>query len=145
MVLFAFTCVLVMEIAAVAQKQFPVFTEANLRKAMKTAGSSFAEGKTSLTANDIPTAKSQFIHTREELAVTISFWRDRNKDDAIRMLRETLTKLDELDTALSEQTVGRTIADGLARRVDEACEACHAAYREQDPRTKAYRLKPGSI
>jgi hypothetical protein len=144
-VLFAFVWVLVFGTAAASQKQYPVFTAANLEKAMKTVGTSVASGKTSLGANDIPGAKSQFVHAREELALTISFWRDRSKDDAIRMLRDTLAKLDEVDTALSEQTVDRTVTGDLVRRVEGACESCHAVYREQDPRTKTYRVRPGSI
>jgi hypothetical protein len=144
-VFFAFVCLRIMQVAAAPQKQYPVFTEANLEKAMKAVGTSLASGKTSLAANDIAGSKSQFVHAREELAVTIAFWRERNRDDAIRMLRATLAKLDEFDTALSEQTVDRNVSEGLARRVEEACEACHAVYREQDSSTKAYRLRRGSI
>jgi hypothetical protein len=144
-VLFAFLCLLGVQIAAAAQKQYPVFTEANLEKAMKDVGTSFAAGRMSLAANDVSAAKSQFVHAREELAVTISFWRDRKKADAIGMLRDALTKLDQLDTALSEQAIDRTVTDALVKRVDEACESCHAVYREQDATMKAYRLRRDSL
>jgi hypothetical protein len=143
-VLIAFVYLILVQVAA-AQKQYPVFTEANLVKAMKDAGTSFAAGRVSLTANDMSAAKSQFVHAREELAVTIAFWRDRKKADAIRMLRETLAKLDELDTALSEQMIDRTVVEELARRANEACESCHAVYREQDPSLKAYRLRRDTL
>jgi cytochrome c556 len=61
------------------------------------------------------------------------------------MLRTTLTRMDDLDAALSAETVDAGAAAAAAGRVNEACEACHAVYREQDPATKAYRLKPGLI
>lgn len=141
----ALVCLLVDDVSLVrAQPRYPIFTEANLVRAMKTVGSSVASGNASLAANDHRTAKAQFVRAREELAVTVTFWRDRNKDAAVRMLRDTLKRLDELDTALSAQPADRT-AEALARRVDEACESCQAVHREQDPSTKAYRLRPGSI
>lgn len=54
-------------------------------------------------------------------------------------------KMDELDAALSADPIDPTAVSALAKQVNASCEACHAIYREQDPTTKAYRLKPGAV
>jgi hypothetical protein len=112
---------------------------------MKSVGANFGGTRTSLEQRDFEEAKSRLTRSREQLAVTITFWRDNKRDDAIKMLRTTLTRMDDLDAALSAETVDAGAAAAAAGRVNEACEACHAVYREQDPATKAYRLKPGLI
>lgn len=129
----------------VAQTPNPVFKLDHLVGTMKVIGRNVAAGNGSLTAGDFPTAKAQFTRVREQLAPTITFWRDHKKDDAIRMLRDALAKLDALDAALSGDSVDAAAAGALAKQVGAACQSCHAVYREQDPNTKAYRLKPGSL
>ena len=54
--------------------------------------------------------------------------------------------MDGLDAALSvdNDKIDPTAVNTSAKQVDAACQACHTVYREQDPATKAYRLKPGS-
>ena len=53
--------------------------------------------------------------------------------------------MDDLDALLSAETIDPAAVTALACNVDIACEACHAVYREQDPVTNEYRLKPGSV
>ena len=132
--------------AATAQKPYPIFTLEDFTTAMKAAGLAFATVNTALGRNDFDTAKRQLTRSRERLAVTITFWRDKKKDDAVKLLRNALTKMDDLDAALSvdNDKIDPTAVNGVAKQVDAACQACHAVYREQDPGTKAYRLKPGS-
>jgi hypothetical protein len=43
--------------------------------------------------------------TRDRLATTTTFWRDRHRDDAVKTLRDTLAKLDALDDAMSADDV----------------------------------------
>ena len=50
-----------------------------------------------------------------------------------------------LDAVLSAETIDPAAVTALAGKVDIACQACHAVYREQDPVTNEYRLKPGSV
>ena len=42
-----------------------------------------------------------------------------------------------------ERKLGRIVLDlkGNGRHIGAACQACHAAYREQDPSTQAYRVR----
>jgi hypothetical protein len=126
-----------------AQTHYPIFTLDNFVTTMKTAGRNFAAVNESLAKNDFEAAKAQLVRSREQLAITITFWRDRKKDDAIQMLKDTVTAMDALDAGLSAESVDATAVSARAKQVGAACQACHTVYREQDPATKAYRLKPG--
>jgi hypothetical protein len=126
-------------------KKYPLFTSDDFVRLMKTVGRNFAGVNTSLTQKDFETAKAQLTRAREQLAITVTFWKDRKKNDAATMLREALTKMDALDVALSADPVDGTVVTDLARQVGTACQACHAVYREQDPATHTYRFKPGSV
>jgi hypothetical protein len=125
-----------------AQK-YPIFTADHLDDAMKTVGLAFTLTRSSIDKNAAETAKDYLVRARDQLATTITFWRDRKNDDAIAILRETLKKMDALDAAMSTETVDIKAASTLAGSVNQSCEACHTKYREQDPATKVYRVKAG--
>src|SRR5262245_1455892 len=110
---------------------------------MKTVGQAFGLVNTSLGRKEYDDSKAYLAISRDRLATTITFWRDRKKEDAIKLLREALAKLDDLDAAMSGESVDPAAATAAAKQANAACEACHAVYRDQDPATKAYRFKPG--
>jgi len=60
------------------------------------------------------------------------------------MLRATLAKMDELDVALSAEKLDASAASAISKQIGASCEACHQVYREQDPSTKAFRIKNAS-
>ncbi len=132
-------------LAAQDRKPYPIFTDEQFIAAMKTIGQAFAAVNVSLAKAETDDGKAYLAISRDRLATTITFWRDRKKDDAIKMLRDTLATLDELDAALSAEQVDRTTVSDLARKGGAECERCHAAYRDQDPATKAYRFKAGTV
>ncbi len=131
--------------AATAQKPYPLFTLDNFVSTMKTLGPNVAALNASLASRDFETAKAQLTRSRELLATTVTFWRDHERADAIAFLGDTVRTMDDLDTALSAETIDSAAVTALAGAVGAACEACHAVYREQDPVTREYRLKPGSV
>src|SRR5262245_36684333 len=90
---------------AVAQQspKYPVFTDDNLDQAMKTVGLAFGLARGAIDKSDYQNAKDYLVRSRDQLATTITFWRDRTKDDAIQILRETLKQMDALDTAMSAE------------------------------------------
>ena len=137
--------VLVASSIATAQKKYPIFTPAHLENAMKMLGLAFGLVTASLAKDDFENSKDFLSRSREQLAPTVTFWKDREKDDAIKLLTDTVRTMDDLDAALSAETIDQTAVKTLAKQVNAACEACHAVYREQDPATKAYRLKPDSV
>lgn len=126
-------------------QQYPIFTTDHLNSAMTTVGLAFGLTRHSIDKNDPQLAKDYLLRARDQLATTITFWRDRKKDDAIAILRDTLKKMDALDTAMSAEKVDMAATADLARQVNTSCEACHAKYREQDPITKAYRVRADLI
>jgi hypothetical protein len=129
--------------AAMAQeKPYPVFTADQFVSAMKTVGQAFAAVNASLAKNEVEDSKAYLAISRERLATTITFWRDRQKDDAISLLKAALTKMDDLDATMSLPSVDAVAVAAAAKQVQSSCQPCHALYREQDPSTKAYRLKP---
>jgi hypothetical protein len=132
-------------VAGVGQEKapkYPIFTADHLNEAMKTIGLAFTLTRSAIDKNSPETAKDYLVRARDQLATTITYWRDRKNEDAIATLRETLKKMDALDAAMSGETVDMKAAATLAGSVGQSCEACHAKYREQDPTTKAYRVKP---
>ena len=132
-------------VTAAAQTKYPIFTPTNFVDTMKTVGLNFSAVNTAIANKDFTTAKAQLIRSRERLALTITFWRDRKKDDEIRILRDALTRMDDLDTLLSTNPVDAGAAGAAVKQIGANCQACHAANREQDPSTHAYRFKPGLV
>jgi hypothetical protein len=131
---------------ASAQKNpYRSYSEAKFVDNMQTAGRNYAAVTDLLAKREYEPAKAQLTRAREQLAITITFWRDRNKDDAVKLLRDALRAMDDLDAALSADTLQSSEIGGAATRVTGACEACHSLYRDQDPATRAYRVKPGSV
>ncbi len=114
------------------QGPYPIFTEAHLDATMTTLGPNVAGVRAALAAGDYSTAKERAIRSREQLATTITFWRDRDRDDAVGWLRTALDRLDALDTALSVESVDAPAVVAMGDEIAEACNACHAVYRELD-------------
>jgi cytochrome c556 len=130
------------------KKPYPIFTVDHFMAAMKTVGQAFTAVNASLpNANnkDVSDAKAYVAITRDRLATTITFWRDRHRDDAVKTLRDTLAKLDALDDAMSADNVDPAAVSAIARQAGAGCQACHQVYREQDPATKAYRVKAEAL
>ena len=129
-------------VAVIAQQRpYPVYSEYHLDRTMKLVGRNFAGAREALAAGEFETAKALFTRTREQIAVSITYWRHNGRDDAIRMLRDVLDGLDALDAALSKPPVDAAAA--LATDADAACQTCHAVYREQDPDTGEYMVTLG--
>ena len=132
-------------VAATAQQRpYPVYSEYHLDRTMKLVGRNFAGAREALDASEFETAKALFTRTREQVAVSITYWRHNRRDDAVRMLRDVLDGLDALDAALSKPPVDAAAAAALAADTGTACHACHVVYREQDPDTGEYSVKLGA-
>jgi hypothetical protein len=133
---------------AIAQQpspKYPIFTADHLDQAMKTVGLAYGLTRSAIDKKDTTNAKDYLVRARDQLATTITFWRDRKRDDAIAILRETLKKMDALDAEMSVETVNMSAVSALAASVGASCEACHTKYREQDPATKAFRVRADAI
>ncbi len=126
------------------QGPYPIFTEAHLDATMTTLGPNVAGVRAALAAGDYSTAKERAIRSREQLATTITFWRDRDRDDAVGWLRTALSRLDALDTALSVGSVDPAAVEAIGSEITVACNACHAVYREEDG-SGGYRVNASAL
>jgi len=128
-------------VAGAGQERYPIFTADQFVETMRTVGPNVAAARRALDNGDLPTAKAQLVRSREQLATTITFWRDRQQEEAIGYLREAVRALDAIDDALSREPVDHGAVDTLTRRLDAACAACHGTYREGDA-AAGYRFGP---
>ena len=77
------------------------------------------------------------------MAAVEAFWVAMKKDDPAMIAKDSAAKMDALDKALSGTDA--TAAAFAAKEVGSTCAACHGKYREQDPATKAYTIKAGTL
>ncbi len=123
------------------QSPYPVFSADTFAATMKSVGQNFAGTTQAISNGDYESAKARAIRAREQLATTVTFWRKNGREDAVAMLRAVTLRFDELDTILSRAPVDTSAAGEAARQIGTSCQACHSVYREQDPATKAFKLK----
>ena len=126
--------------SARAQTEYPIFTHDHFEGMMKTLGPNLAGVNASLADDDLDTAKARLVLVRQQLATTITFWRDRERDDAIGFLRAAIGRVDALDDALSQESIDPAAVTATAAEIGAACQTCHDVYREQD--TATGRISP---
>jgi len=128
--------------ATSAQKNpYRNYTEEKFVQNMQSADRNYAAVKAFVARTDYESAKAQLTRAREQMALTVTLWRNTKNDDAVAMLRKALNSMDDLDVAMSAESVDGAAVAAASERINAACQACHAAYREQDPSTKAYRVR----
>jgi cytochrome c556 len=129
----------------VAENPSLLFTPGDFVASMKALGRNFTKVNSLIAAGDYDSAKQQLARCREVLATTISYWRAPEQNDAIKMLRDGVAKMDALDAVLSLEKVDLGSAAGAARQVASACQTCHEVYREKNAQTGTYTFKKGSV
>ena len=134
-----------LEPSAQGERPYPIYTADHLARTMETLGPNFGAAVQALEASDWGTAKERLIRAREQLATTITFWRDHERDDAVALVREALRGMDDLDTLLSGDPVDGPRARGRAAEVRNRCASCHDTYRERDAETGELRLRTSAI
>jgi hypothetical protein len=132
-------------VAGAQKNPYRHYTEEKFVENMQTAGRNYEAVNAFLAKNDYESAKAQLTRAREQLAITITFWRDAKKDDAVALLRTALNAMDDLDVALGSEKVDPSALHTVSARITNACEACHAVYREPNPDKKGFRVKPSSV
>ncbi len=110
------------------------------RQAMKTVGTAVNAGGKSIDSGAYTDAKAPLVLARQSLASSVPFWSEKKIENAVKLTRESVRKLDDLDTALSAQTVDGSAVSKVVSSLLETCNACHAAYREGDSKS-GYRIK----
>jgi cytochrome c556 len=113
-------------------------------KAMKPAGSAMRNmGKMVSSGGAVADVKKEIAVLRTALTDTQSFWVLNKKDDAVKMNKESLAKLESFEKLLTGDKVDPAVAPAM-KEVGGTCSACHKQYREQDAEGN-YKIKAGSI
>jgi cytochrome c556 len=128
---------------AVLVAQGAVTTAEDLDKVMKKAGA-FRQVDKAVQSNNAADAKAQLALVKAAVADSQSFWVTHKKDDAVKMNKESLAKLDALEQVLSAPTLDVAAATAAFKEAGGACRSCHQQYRVEDEKNQ-YHLKPGSV
>jgi cytochrome c556 len=138
---YAVAACLALASAVVAQQK--VSTAEELDTVMKKAGA-FRQVDKAIQSNNAADAKAQLAIVRAAVQESQSFWIAHKKDDALKLNKEALAKLDALDKVLSAGSLDIAGATAAFKEAGGSCRACHTQYRTEDA-NNAYILKPGSV
>jgi hypothetical protein len=115
----------------------------DLGKAMEAIFFDFASANFSIVALAPADAQKLVASTKSKMTAVEAFWIDRKKDGPAKIARTAIEKLDAYEKAIAggdRNTMAATV-----KEVGAQCGACHSQYRDQDPVTKEYRIKPGVL
>ena len=106
--------------------------------------SAFRQVDKAVQSNNAADAKAQLAVVKAAVSDSQSFWVAHKKDDAVKMNKESIAKLDALEKVLSADTFDVAAATAAFKEAGGACRACHQQYRIEDDKNE-YHLKPGSV
>ena len=139
-VVYAAAACVVLGSAVIAQK---VTTPAELDKVMKKAGA-FRQVDKAIQSNKIDDAKKQLEIVENAVEESRNFWIEHKREDALKLNKAALEKLDALEKVLSANKLNVMNAATAFKEAGGACRACHQIYRAEDENNQ-YVLKPGSV
>jgi len=125
----------------VAQK---VASPEDLDKTMKKIAPAQTAAAKAIQSMSWSDAKAQITIVKQGLSDTEPFWVAHKKDDAVKMLKDSIAKVTAVEEAVSAPMPDQQAALAAFKQVGATCAACHKQYREQDE-NQQYRLKTGSI
>lgn len=142
--LFTSTIALIVALASTAMLAQKVTTPDDLDKAMKKIAPAQGAANKAIQSMSWADAKTQIGIVKQTLADTESFWVAHKKDDAVKMLKDSIAKVSAVEEAVSAPAPDQQAVLAAYKQVGATCAACHKQYREQDE-NQQYRLKAGSI
>jgi cytochrome c556 len=131
----------VVSVVLVAQK---VVTPEDLDKTMKKIAPAQTAAAKAIQSMSWADAKAQIAIVKQSLHDTEPFWVAHKKDDAVKMLKDSVAKITAVEEAVSAPMPDQQAALAAFKQVGATCAACHKQYREQDE-NQQYRLKTGAI
>ena len=121
-----------------------VTTPDDLDKAMKKIAPAQGAANKAIQSMAWADAKAQIAIVKQTLTDTETFWVANKKDDAVKMLKDSIAKVSAVEEAVSAPMPDQQAVLGAFKQVGATCTACHKQYREQDE-NQQYRLKSGAI
>jgi len=89
-------------------------------------------------------ARKAVATAKENVLISQSFWIEHKKDDAVKMNKESIAKLEALEKLIATDTVDQPAVEAALKEVGASCRSCHQAYRATDAENN-FIIKPGSI
>jgi cytochrome c556 len=89
-------------------------------------------------------ARKALATAKENVLLSQSFWVEHKKDDAVKMNKETIAKIETLEKLIATDTVDAPAVEAALKEVGASCRTCHQQYRATDAENN-FILKPGSI
>ena len=127
----------------IAQGQ-KISTPEELDKAMKRVGQGQQTMQKALKSNAFADVRTGLTEMRNALADSESFWALHKKEDAVKVVKEVVSKLDVAIKTTAGDAPDATAVQAAVREATMTCRQCHMTYRAQDA-DKNYILKPGTI
>ncbi len=138
------TALMVAWLGAIGIAQMKVTTGEEYTKAMRMTSTAFGAVRTALSAAHFADAKEKLAEAREGFTALEGFWTDKERDDAVGILKTALMQIDEIDALLEVESPSRADTLAKAKMVQGACGACHKLYREGDNET-GWRFREGVL
>jgi len=129
---------------ALAVAQTKVSTPEEYDKAMKPAGPAMRTVQKAFASGAYADVRKELATLKTAVADTGSFWVLHKKDDAIKLNKDSLAKIEAFEKLVATDPVDAAVAAAAMKEMGGSCAACHKQYREQDAEGN-YRIKPGTI
>jgi len=142
--LFSCTIALLLAVTSTVLIGQKVATPEDLDKTMKKIAPAQTAAAKAIQSMAWPDAKAQITIVKQALSDTEPFWVAHKKDDAVKMLKDSIAKVTAVEEAVSAPMPDQQAALAAFKQVGATCAACHKQYREQDE-NQQYRLKTGTI
>jgi cytochrome c556 len=126
---------------AQAQK---VTTPEQLDKVMKQVQPAMQAMGKALASGAYADVRKNLTTVRENVFLSQSFWIEHKKDDAVKLNKDVLAKMDAFEKLVATDTVDVPTATAAMKEIGAACRACHQQYRTTDAQDN-FILKPGTI
>jgi hypothetical protein len=138
-----FSAVLAVSVGYAQAPAMKIATPEDLDKAMKAIGPAFGATNKAVQSGALADARTSLATARSTMAGVPAFWAGYKKDEQVALAKDSLAKMDELDKVLAAGDAAA--APAAAKAVGGTCAACHTKFREQDPTTKLFSIKPGTL
>jgi cytochrome c556 len=126
----------------VAKRLPPPMTaeEETLQKTMKKIQPAFGALRTAVDGSDAEKTAAQTAILKQAFTDTEAFWKSRNKPDAVKWAQDARAQVETVER--SAATEKWDVAKTSAGAIGQACQTCHAQYRERFD-DGSFRIKTG--
>ncbi len=128
---------------AIAQTQ-KVTTPEELDKVMKQIQQANQPVGKAVKSGAYADVRKALAAVKENVLLSQSFWIEHKRDDAVKMNKDTLAKIEAFEKVVAADPVDPAAAQAALMEYGASCRACHKQYRATDAEND-FILKPGSI